>query len=284
MTNDDQIAALFAEANPVPSLDVFDPVEPPDIDPRESRSRWSSVMTDLETDRSKDVTPARWPRLALLAAVPVIAVAGTLFLGDRSSDVRSASTAAPLTMTLPSTTASPTVSPIDTTDWNTYESERYGFSIGYPPGWIVQPADHDWTLAGDARERESSAQEAFVLPNEIVVGAWSVALDPGTTLEASADVETWVEQYCEAALFDCDRYQAQVPLCLEAQDCHPGLLVPLRQGVHAFVADGQDRVLVVAIWRVDGDPSVQQFGGARRLLQAFLSTMGVCPADDRTLC
>lgn len=278
MTNEDQIAALFAQANPVPSLDVFDRVEPLDIDPLKGRSRRSSVMT-VKTDKPKVVTPARWPRLAWLLAVSVIAAVGVLLLADANSDVAAPSTTAvPSTTVAPPTTASPAEPPIDTTDWATYQSERYGFSIGYPSDWIVTPAEHDWTLAGDAGEIMSSGEEAFILLNEIRVSAWSVPLDPGMTLETPADVEAWVEQYCEAAEFDCERDGDQVPLCLEAPDCHPGLLVPFRQGVHAFVADGTDRVLVVAIWRVDSDPSVRPYGGARRLLEAFLSTMDVYPA------
>ena len=195
-----------------------------------------------------------------------------------------------LTTTAPSTTASPAVLPIDTSDWGTYQSERYGFTIGYPSDWTVRPADHDWTLAGDAGDWLSTGQEALILPNEIRVSAWSVALDPGTTLETSADVEAWVEQYCEVADPSCTGFNDRaIPLCLEARDCHPGLLVPFEGDVQAFFpgsTDGTswDRIVVVAIWRVDDEPSVQPYGGAKRLLEAFLSTMGVCPADDRTQC
>lgn len=285
VTDEDQIAALFAEANPVPSLDVFDPVEPVDLDRLESRSDESRLTTYLETERPEVGIAARWPRLALLAAVPVITVAGMLFLGAGPDRLPTPSTfGALLTTTVPSPNAGLTEPPIDTTDWNTYMSERYGFNMGYPPDWIVEPADHNWTLAEDAPDWGSSGQETFILPNEIIVGAWSVALDPAMRLETSEDVEAWVEQYCDAARMECDRYQAQSTLCLGAEDCYPGLLVPLRHGVHAFLSDGKDRMIVVVIWRADGDPSVQPFGGARRLLQGFLSTMGACYADDRTRC
>lgn len=280
MTNEDQIAALFAEANPVPSLDMLDPLEALDIDPLESRSQRSSVMTDLKTNRPKVQPPARWSRLALLAAMPVIAVAGLFLLGDRTSNVAA-----------PATTASANVSLIDTTDWASYESERYGFSIGYPSDWGVRTADHDWTLAEDAPNWRSSGQESFISPNgEIRVSAWSVALDPGTTLETPAEVEAWVEQYCEVADPSCTGFNDRaIPLCLEGRDCHPGLLVPFVGDVQAFFpgsTDGTswDRVVVVAIWRDDAEPSVQPYGGAQRLLEAFLSTMGVCPASDRTRC
>ena len=48
MTNEDQIAALFAEANPVPSLDVFDPVEPLDMDRLEE-----PIQKEQRHDRSQ---------------------------------------------------------------------------------------------------------------------------------------------------------------------------------------------------------------------------------------
>jgi hypothetical protein len=141
VTNEDQIAALFAEANPVPSLDVFDPVEPLDMDRLESRSRRSSVMTDLKSDKPKVVAPARWPRLALLVAAPVIAVVGLLLLTDRSTDVVTPATiatpsptVAPSTTAVPSTTST-TASLIDTATWMTYQSDRYGLpSVTLPIG------------------------------------------------------------------------------------------------------------------------------------------------------
>ncbi len=284
MTNEDQIAALFAEANPVPSLDMLDPLEPLAIDPLESPSQRSSVMTDLKTDKSKVVAPAKWPRVALLAGIPVLLVAVLVFLGDTASNV--ATPAAPA--------ASVTTAPLtDTTTWATYRSDRYGFSIGYPSDWTVSPADHDWTLAEDANDVLSSGQEMFRSPNrDVRVSAWSVALDPGTSLETWADVEGWVEQYCQHMNDpSCTEVpERAVELCLEARDCHPGLLLPFREDVQAFFpgmsddASGWNQMIVVAIWRSDSHPSVAPYGGARRFMEAFLSTMGVCPADNRTLC
>jgi hypothetical protein len=277
VTHEDQIAALFAQANPVPSLDVFDQVEPLDIDPLKSRSRRSSVMA-VKTDEPK-ATPARWPRLAWLVAIALIAAVGLVYLTNRNSDV-----AAPSTTVAPSTTASSAQPPIDTTTWTTYQSERYGFSIGYPSDWTVTPADHDWTLEADADEWLSTGQEVFYPPNhDIRVSAWSVALDPGTTLETSADVEAWIEQYCQLARPSCVGFNDRVvPLCLERRDCHPGLLVPFDTDTQAFFpgtsGNGGDRMVVVALWRIESDASVGPYGGARRLLEAFLTTMDVYPA------
>jgi hypothetical protein len=149
----------------------------------------------------------------------------------------------------------------------------------------VRPADHDWTLEEDAANWLSSGQEVFLAPTlgsalGIRVSAWSVPLDPGTTLETSGDIEAWIEQYCQLTRPTCTGFNDRaVPLCLESRDCHPGLLVPFETDVHAFFPGTSgttwDRMVVVAIWRVDGQPSVAPYGGARALLEAFLTTMDV---------
>jgi hypothetical protein len=40
-------------------------------------------------------------------------------------------------------------------------------------------------------------------------------------------------------------------------------------------------MVVIAVWRPESHPSVAPFGGARQLLEAFLSTMCVWPEDAR---
>ena len=67
-----------------------------------------------------------------------------------------------------------------------------------------------------------------------------------------------------------------IELCVERRDCHVGLLVPFQNDVLAFwpSVDDATRILVVAVWRPDSDRSVQPYGGAVNLLEAFLSTVG----------
>lgn len=76
MTIEDQIVALFARANPVPSLDVFDAVEPLDIDRLEMRPERSSEVTATKTDKVMVEGPGRWRRLAPVLAIPVIVGVG----------------------------------------------------------------------------------------------------------------------------------------------------------------------------------------------------------------
>jgi hypothetical protein len=76
---EDQASGLFAKANPVPSLDLLDPIEPVDIDSLRARAEWSGDTTKLKTARTTDSRPA-WGRLApamamiaiLVVAIPVL--------------------------------------------------------------------------------------------------------------------------------------------------------------------------------------------------------------------
>lgn len=176
---------------------------------------------------------------------------------------------------------------LDTADWVGYTSQRYDFTLRHPAEWTVQPATRDWALDVDARDWRSNGQESFVAPNDdIRVGAWSVATDGGTTLKAGEiDVEAWVEAYCEAsANTPCTGIaERAVPLCLEWRDCHPGLLLAFKDDVQAFFTNGSPGtpMVVVAVWWGESAPAVAPYGGSRRLLEAFLSTMCVWPEDAR---
>jgi hypothetical protein len=212
---------------------------------------------------------------AAVIAVLAIAAVAAFYAFGRGPQVGSGPTPSPST---------PTASPISTTSWSTYQSDRYGFSIGYPSDWTSAPADHDWTLAGDGADWRSTGQEVFRAPNNAIrVSAWSIPVDRGATPETSEAVEAWVVAYCNAsANTGCDQiHDRAVPLCVEARDCHPGLLVPFEGDVQAFFTGGiyGDTMVVVAVWWGESDPAVAPYGGARRLLEAFLSTMQVWPAS-----
>lgn len=58
------------------------------------------------------------------------------------------------------------------------------------------------------------------------------------------------------------------------------MLVPFEEGTVAFVSGGifpEPRVF--AVWRAETDPDVAPYGGARKLLEAYLLTVGVCPNE-----
>jgi hypothetical protein len=64
-------------------------------------------------------------------------------------------------------------------------------------------------------------------------------------------------------------------------DGHLGTLYAIGGFPHAvFLVD--DRIYVVACWRSNDDGAVAAFGGSRRLVEAFVSTMRLTGGVDAT--
>jgi hypothetical protein len=59
-------------------------------------------------------------------------------------------------------------------------------------------------------------------------------------------------------------------------DGRAGRLVQFKSDTQAFIPVG-DRLYIVACWRPENDPSVLPYGGARRLVEGYLSTMRLVP-------
>lgn len=112
-----------------------------------------------------------------------------------------------------------------------------------------------------------------------------VTVDPDKNGLAPAEQSTkavaaWAELYCKIQhLTPCTGIEARaVPLCIEKWDCHPALLVPFEEGTAAFVSGGIfQEAHVFGVWQAESAPAVAPFGGARKLLEAYLLTVGVCP-------
>jgi hypothetical protein len=82
MTIEDQVVALFAKANPVPSLDLLDPIEPLDIDYLTDRSERSRDMSEVKTiEPREEARRTRWAPVLVAALVAVAAVAVLLSRG-----------------------------------------------------------------------------------------------------------------------------------------------------------------------------------------------------------
>jgi hypothetical protein len=93
-------------------------------------------------------------------------------------------------------------------------------------------------------------------------------------------VIAWAEQYCEMeGLSPCEGLADRaVPLCIERRDCHPAVLVPFEEGAVAFVAGGVfPQPQVIGVWHPEGDPRLAPYGGARKLLEAYLASVEVYP-------
>jgi hypothetical protein len=233
--------------------------------------------------------------LRLVAAIAIVAVVGFVGLsylapgtlpgigGISPTPIPSAS-AQPSPTPSPSPSPSPTPTALDTSTWTTYTSSQYGFELAYPPGWAAVPATRAWTFDPDAADPVlTESADAFVSPEGAVrVNAWTLPLDPGTTIESWDEVEAWVEAYCaKTDITPCEGLRERaVPLCNERRDCHPtAVLVPFFTEIQAFFVSGSDfdRMTVVSVWRGEPDASTAAYGGSTRLLEAFLSTMNVVP-------
>jgi len=85
-----QVAVLFARANPVPSLDLLDPIDQMDIDALRDESERSSMMNEIQTvEPEKEKPNVRRPIPGLvLAGVMVAATIGlVLIMVNREPDV-----------------------------------------------------------------------------------------------------------------------------------------------------------------------------------------------------
>jgi hypothetical protein len=224
------------------------------------------------------------------AAVVAAVVAGASGIGgDRTAGIE------PIAPPSASPSASTASERIDTDSWTRYTSDRYGIELGHPPDWTTVPATRSWRAGADMADALSPAHEAFRSPaGDVRVSVWSMPLDSARTTECvdTSDrgcvesieyLQAWVEAYCrESKNTPCTGIADRaVELCLEKRDCHPGLLVRFQDDVQAFFSGGiydADAMTVVAVWRGEQDPSVARYGGAQRLLEAYLSTMQVWPA------
>jgi hypothetical protein len=205
--------------------------------------------------------------LRLVAAIAVIVVAGVAAfnLFGPSPGVGGLSSPSPTvtpSAAAPTLSPQPSPSPIDTSTWTTYVSDRYGFSIGHPADWTVRPADHDWTIAADDYWF-NTAWETFEAPDATIgISAWSVAVEPGTSVDA------WLQANCPKYDTPCTGIQDRA--IVVSLDGHPGILVPFTDDLQAFILV-DSRMYVVA----SGRPAAAY--DSLRLLQAYLSTMHLLP-------
>ena len=179
----------------------------------------------------------------------------------------------------PAATATPNEGPLDTTTWTPYKSEQSSFSLKHPPGWTVWPAARDWTPE-DAGQTHKDGQEVFVTPaDDLYVAVWSTPVT--ATPETLEDVTSWVKRYCKQTGGSCSGLERSVPL-RNGTECDPGLLVTFDgEFVQAFFFTGgqhKGRMIVMEVGLPESHQNVAKYGGSRRLLEGFLSGMGVCPA------
>jgi hypothetical protein len=156
--------------------------------------------------------------------------------------------------------------PLATSSWKTYVSQRYGFTIAYPPDWITTPSTEAWTSV-DRTLWPNPGWDRFLAPDaSIGIGVYAVAVAPGTT------VDSWLATTCPGWTEPCDGIRTRsVDMTL---DGHPALLVPFKEDVHVFSVVG-DRMWAITAARAAGEYD------SVRLLESYLSTMHL-PPDTST--
>ncbi len=205
----------------------------------------------VATRNSRQDRPRKWVpwRISMQLITKVALAAVTVAVLGRFGPGLFGSVATPGSAPSPSPSSSPGASPstpIDTSEWTDYVSDRYGFSIGHPVDWVEVPAAHTWNLTTDA-DWLSPAQERFQAPDSSIgVGSWSVPVEPGTTTDA------WIAAYCPL------NKTAPCPppadrIVAVTMDGHPGSLVRFDGDTQAFILVG-DRMYVVAVWRAEFRP------------------------------
>lgn len=216
-------------------------------------------------------------RLGAAALIAIVAVAGILAFSMLGSGVGPPVGPSPSPTAQPTSiaVATPTPNPnIDTATWTTYVSNRYGFSIGRPPGWtLTQASNHIWTLAAD-HDWLSTASEGFTaVDGSVYATAWSVAVPAGTSADA------WILAYCQTgATTPCTGLPAaSIPVTM---DGHPGVLIKTVD-TEAFTLVG-NWMYVVAVWESFDDPRTAPFGGGDQLVKGLLSTMRLLPGGPAT--
>lgn len=225
MTIEDQIVALFARANPVPSLDVFDAVEPLDIDRLEMRPERSSEVTATKTDRVMVEGPGRWRRLAPVLAIPVIVVVALALVVNRDSMVAA--------MPLPST---------GSLDPGTYfipegplTPGRFTFTV--PEGWATDGGWVTKNLDGEPLLPNSVTNNVLLVTYFVTHVYTDICNWEGTMV----DVGTTVVELARALLaqegrissgatvvalggFPAQRVELTVPADLDSASCDSGII------------------------------------------------------------
>ena len=222
-------------------------------------------------------------RIAAAAIVVVAVLGGAIYLFSPGGGVgggppvtaapSAIRSAAPSAVPSPTPAASAALGPLDTTGWKTYTSTRYGFSIGHPADWIELPSNHVYAFPADGGQCcPPTASESFHTPaDDVGVSAWSLGITAGTSVDA------WIQAYCKVVESDSPCTALQSHTVAATMDGHAGRFVLFNGDTEAFILVG-NRMYVVACWRPESDSTVAPFGGARRLLEGYLSTMRLLPA------
>ncbi len=206
---------------------------------------------------------------ALGVAVLAILVLGGVLLA-RGPTVSNTGGPPPPPSSPPSDAATPSATPAltDTSNWTPFTSERYGYTIQYPPTWVAKPATGDWDFMTSRLDFRTADADSF-LSDLARVTAFADDVRLGTT------EEQWIAMYYEGTEVNGAQCADLVDPQSITVDGRPAWLVVNDRCADAqafvFIGSGQasvrTRVHVFAIWRAD----------QQALLEAFLSTVEFQP-------
>jgi hypothetical protein len=177
----------------------------------------------------------------------------------------------------PSPSASAAASPIDTSVWKAFTSNRHGFSMRYPGDWIVGPATAPWPIGTQPAGQGSSMVDWFSPNPGIENPTWfDVTSQP---VPAGMTSRTWLTNY--------ESYGPRTPYCFPAPaDMEQMTIGGQNAWIHGGVPGcGFTEAIVFAGGRVYLLNGYEGSFFNRALFQAFVSTVTFSPsnADDTPL-
>ena len=256
---------------------------------RLSSTRTRAIKVAARTTPQARPGPLGWlarrptmTRFAPLAgAIATIAIAvGVLaiFVGMPSRDVVGAPTPGPSATGIPTASpgasslavAQPTVgplpSPLDTFAWRPYTSGRYGFHVGYPPGWTATPSAHQWDPAEAAMWPNPGWDHFLNQDGSFGIGIFSLPVAPGTT------AESWLAANC----YSVPCAGAQQRAVNVTMDGHPAIVVPFMDDFAVLSVVDTRLYSIVAGQPIGTDNSLQ-------IVESFLSTLHLPSPNDFTI-
>jgi len=229
--------------------------------------------------------PWRIPRMSmpvrLAAAAAIVAVVsfaslnyfGYLESADRGSASPPSCASAPAPEVSAEPFAKPVATPFDRATWKTYVASQFGFSICYPPDWVLRTGDMAPDPSHPGYDALDPAQVHFVDAHEtIYLSAWSSPVAPETTLDAI------VQATCASYHVTCTDWLAHATVAVV--DGHPGYVAILGACTNQTCDTGWTEAFLLVgnrIYRVSSGRAPGEYD-SDRLVRTFFSTMHLLPS------
>jgi hypothetical protein len=228
-----------------------------------------TTIHDSGVPRRREVNVNRNILRLVAAAVGSLLIIAACGVGSGSPAATDHAATPPSSATAPTLPPTPTpapqasATPIDTTGWVPFSSDRFGYDMAIPPTWTPTPAIRDWSLEA-ATEVDPGADHFIESAAAYPIGVQAFS----APVPANTSSEEWI-----AALIPPDAtYEGCTPMRIgdwEAItiDGRAALFNPDACSASQAFAFVGDRAYVFSVWRED----------QQALLKAFLSTVRFHP-------